>query len=358
MSKSISVNLNETVLNSIAIVRDNLFPESVEYNPNTDQFLLSSVTEGSIYTTNEDGSVSPFIEDERLISSIGLAINEEQNRLFVLNSDGGSSIRSSPETENQLATLGIFNLSTGELIDYVDLSSLRPEEPHFVNDIDIDDEGNAYVTDSLSPIIYKVDPEGNPSILLEDEQFAGEGFNLNGIIAHPNNYLIVTDSNDGLLYKVPLDNPEQFTQVQLDRSLGNTDGLLLADEDELVVVSNENAISEFNDESSNQVFSLQSDDNWESAEIIDELDLGNDAFPTTANILDGEILVLDSKFDIFLAGGTTDEFAIQTVGLIDTQNQGENINATDIVPIFGSNNSDQLFADTGDLIFGGNGSAN
>ncbi|MDY6899938.1 MAG: hypothetical protein SWZ49_17935 [Cyanobacteriota bacterium] len=53
MSKSISVNLNETALNLIAIVRDNLFPESMEYNPNTDQFLLSSVTEGSIFTTNE-----------------------------------------------------------------------------------------------------------------------------------------------------------------------------------------------------------------------------------------------------------------------------------------------------------------
>lgn len=354
MSKSISVNLNETALDSIVIIQDNLFPESVEYNPNTGQLLLSSVLQGTIFTTNEDGSVSPFIEDERLISSIGLAISEEQNRLFVVNSDVGSSTRSSPETENQLAALGIFDLSTGEPIDYVDLSSLRPGEPHSINDIDIDDEGNAYVTDSLSPIIYKVDPEGKPSILLEDEQFIGEGFNLNGIIVHPDNFLIVADSNDGLLYKVPLDNPEQFTQVQLDQTLVNADGLLLADEDELLVVTHENIPNQFNGEASNRVLNLQSNDNWQSAEIVDELDLGDDAFPTTASILDGEILVLDGQFDIFLGGETTDESIIQTVGSINTQNQCENRNATDIVPIFSSNNSDQLFADMGDLIFEGN----
>ena len=346
MSESILVNLNETDNSAISIVRDNLFPESVEYNSNTEQFLLSSLTEGTIFISNEDGSVSPFIEDERLVSTIGLAIDEENNRLLVANSDVGSSTGSSPETTNQLAALGIFNLSTGEPIDYVNLSSLRPEQSHFANDIDIDDEGNAYITDSLSPIIYKVDTQGNPSILLEDEQFTGEGFNLNGIIAHPDEFLLVADSNDGLIYKIPLDNPEQFTQVEIDRALINADGLFLADEDELIVITNQS-----NGESSNSVFNLQSHDNWESAEIVDELDVGDDAFPTTATTRGEDILVLDAQLNILFGGGTTDEFAIREVGAIDTQNQ-----ANRIAPIFGGNNSDELLAETGDLVFGGNGS--
>ncbi|MEO1340417.1 MAG: hypothetical protein AAFV28_04550, partial [Cyanobacteria bacterium J06635_13] len=97
-----AVSLNETADEgeTIPIVRDNLFPESAEYNPHTEQFLLTSLTEGTIFTTNGDGSVSPFIEDERLISTIGLAIDEEHNRLLVANSDAGSSDRCSPETAN------------------------------------------------------------------------------------------------------------------------------------------------------------------------------------------------------------------------------------------------------------------
>ena len=313
MSTSSNISLFEqTDLNTLSVFRDNLFPESVEYNPKTEQFLLSSLTEGTIFTTNEVGCVSPFLEDKRLISTVGLAIDEEQNRLFIANSDGGLSINSSPETENQLAALAIFELSTGEPIDYVDLSGLRPGEPHFANDIDVDDKGNVYITDSFSPIIYKVDPQGTPSILLEDEQFAGEGFNLNGIVAHPDDFLIVGDFNDGLLYKVPLDNPEDFTQVQLERTLVNADGLLLTDKDDLIVITNE-----FDGKSSNRVFNLQSNDNWKSAEIVEELDLGDVVYPTTGTTRNNDILVLDSQLDVLLAGETTDEFAILTVGLIN-----------------------------------------
>ena len=263
MSKSNKISLVEnTDLDSLSIFQNNLFPESVEYNPTTEQFLLSSLTEGTIFTTNNEGNVSSVIEDDRFISTVGLAIDEENNRVFIANSDLGSSINSSPETEFQIAALGIFDLSTRELIDYVDLGSLRPGEPHFANDIDVDDDGNAYITDSLSPIIYKVAPAGTPSILLENDQFAGEGFNLNGVVAHPDDFLLVSDSNDGLLYKVPLDNPEQFTQVRLEETLLNADGLLLADEDELIVITNE-----FNDQSANRVFNLQSHDNCRAVSL-------------------------------------------------------------------------------------------
>ena len=346
MSESLSVNLVETVVDSISVVQDNLFPEGVEFNANTEEFLLSSITEGTIFTTTEDGSISPFAEDERLVSSIGIEIDVERNRLLVANGDVGLSVNSSPETENQLAALGIFDLSTGEPIDYVDLGSLRPGEPHFANDIAVDDEGNVFITDSFSPIIYQVDPEGTPSILLEDEQFAGEGFNLNGIVVHPDNFLIVADSNDGLLFRVPLDNPEQFTQIEIDQTLINADGLLLADEDELIVVTNS-----INNQP-NQVFSLQSNDNFESAEIVEQFNLGDDGFITTATIQDEEILVLQSQLNVLFAGETNDEFEILTVGSIAPPNP------TSLVPIIGSSSNDLLLASSNNILVGGNGDDN
>ena len=336
VSPSISVSLHETDFDRIPVVQNNLFPEGIAYNPNTEQFLLSSLTQGSIYAADEDGSVSPFIQDDRLVSSLGIAIDEKRNRILVANSDVGVSSGSSPETTNQIAGLGIFDLSTGESIDYIDLGNLRPEQPHFANDLDVDNKGNIYVTDSLSPIIYKVDPQGNSSIFLEIEQFAGEGFNLNGIVVHPDGFLIVADFNDGLLYKVPLDNPENFTQIQTDQNLINADGLLLGDKDELVVVTNNS-----NGESSNSVFNLQSHDNWNSAQVVDELNLGDNT-PTTATIRDGDIFVPDANLS---AGEITDEFAILEVGSIDDQDRENQIKS-----IFRSNNSDELFADIEDLV--------
>ncbi len=314
---SSTVSLEKIDLDSIPLIQDSLFPEAVEYNPRTKRFLLSSQGEGTVFTTTKKkgkkGRVSPFVEDERLITTVGLEIDHQDNLLYIANSDVGLSRNSTPETAFQVAELAIADLSTKEIVKYVDLDDLRPGEPHFANDIALDGQGNAYVTDSLSPIIYKVDADGKPSILLEDEQFVGDGFNLNGIVYHPDDFLIVSDSNDGLLYKVPLDDPQQFTQIQLERSLANADGLLLADEDELIVVTNK-----FNEQNFNQVFNLQSEDNWESAQIVERLDVGDDAFTTAATIRDEEILVLDGQLDRLFTGEPTDEFAILTVGSIDS----------------------------------------
>lgn len=208
--------------------------------------------------------------------------------------------------------MGRFNRA--ETIDYVNLGELRPDKPHFANDIAVDDFGNVYVTDSFAGIIYKVDTEGNPSVFFEDEQFAEEGFNLNGIVVHPDNFLLVGDYNDGEIYKVPLDNPEDFTQVEIDQKLINSDGFLLADDSELVVV-----VNDVSDVSANAVFALDSDDNWESAEVSDRLDVDAELI-TTATTKDGEIFVVDSAINVlFNEQLPFDDFKIIEVGSIEKQ---------------------------------------
>lgn len=315
MSKSSSVRLGGENLNSISVNQENLFPEAVEYVRDQQKFLLTSLTEGTINAVDEQGNLTSFAEDERLISTIGIEIDEKQNRVLATNSDLGVSNNTSPETQNNLAALGIFDLTTGETIDYVDLGGLRPGEPHLANDVAVDNFGNAYVTDSLSPIIYKVDTEGNPSVFLENEQFAGVGFNLNGIAAHQD-FLLVADSNDGAIFKVPLDNPEEFTQVEIDRELLNADGLLLADKDELVVVTNDGS-----EESSNSVFVLESDDNWKSAQITDELAIEGE-FTTAATTTEDKLLVLDAGLDnLFSNQLPFDDFRILEVGLINNRDK-------------------------------------
>ena len=81
-------------------------------------------------------------------------------------------------------------------------------------------------------------------MFLEDARLgtpAAGAFGLNGIVYHPDGYLLVAKSDNGALYKVPLTNPAAYTQVTTTQNLSAADGLLLQDNNTLQVVSNAQA---------------------------------------------------------------------------------------------------------------------
>ena len=308
-----SINLGGSNLDSVIVKRENLFPEGVEYSSEVESFFVSSLTEGNVYQVNSQGKIAPFTQDERLVSSLGLQVDQQRKRLLVTNSDSGFSIRSTPETQQQLAGLGIYDLLTGESIAYADLGIIAPNRPHLANDVAVDLLGNAYVTDTLAPIIYKVDLQGNASIFLNNERFEGEGFNLNGLVYHPNEFLIVTKSNEGVLFKVPLDNPDAFTQIQVNQTFLSSDGLFLVDQDHLLVVSN----------GLNQILALKTDNNWDSAQVLDSFPTPA-IFPTTATIREEEIFVLYSNLGRLIDpnnSSSVSEYTIQQVGVITKEDR-------------------------------------
>ncbi|MEO0802098.1 MAG: hypothetical protein AAFY57_07480 [Cyanobacteria bacterium J06642_2] len=305
-----NVDLGGQNLESIAVNQAALYPEGIEYDGDRQRFLLSSVREGTVYEVLENGDVQPFIQDERLVSSTGIHIDRQRNRILVPNSDYGVSLKSTPDTLDSLAALGIYDLESGDLITYVDLDDLRPGGDHFANDVAVDDVGNAYVSDSLSPILYKVTLEGEASVFLESDRFVGNGFNLNGIVYHPDGYLLVAKKSEGALFKVPIDNPEAFSEVQVDRKFVGTDGLVLAGGKELVVITNRAG-----DTVSNEVFALKSEDGWQSAAISDSYE-SDDDYPSTGTIRDGRIYVIKGQLHTYTPA-TTDffqQFEIEQIG--------------------------------------------
>jgi sugar lactone lactonase YvrE len=101
------------------------------------------------------------VQDERIPSVTGIEADEATNRLLVAVTD-----------LEKKGWLGIYDLTTGDNLAFVDFVPLLPNDPeHFINDIAVDTAGNAYVTDSLAGVIYRVDPAGNATIFLEDERF-------------------------------------------------------------------------------------------------------------------------------------------------------------------------------------------
>lgn len=251
-----------------------LYPEGTQYDDAGGRFLVSSQTTGRIGQVKDDGTYSQFADDAQLISTIGLRLDVPRNRLLVAVSDPGyNTARTTSATLRKLAAVAIFNAS-GAKTGYVPLGTLRPSYPaHFANDIALDAAGNAYVTDSFAPIIYKIDTQGTASVFLENSALAASSgsFGLNGIVAHPDGYLIVAKSDEGALIKVPLSNPAGFTKV-------NTTGLVLTGDDGLQLIDNNTLLVVCN--AQGQVYRLTSADGFATVNRTGSFATGS-VYPTT-----------------------------------------------------------------------------
>jgi hypothetical protein len=267
-----------------------LYPETIEYSSEDDTFLLSSLRDGAVYRVDLTGKASLLVDDPRLCSVLGIAIDAERQRLWAVNSDLGASVKPSAVGPKRLAGVGIYDLQTGKPLNYVDLGPLA-HGPHLTNGIALDPAGNAYITDSFSPVIYKVSAQGDASIFLRDERFAGKAINLNGIVVHPEGYLLVIKKSDGALFKIPLDRPTAMSQVAAGERFVGGDGLTLIGKDELVVIANRTP-----DRTSNAAFSLSSEDSWSSAKVSAVHELG-DVYPTTAVLRRGSLYMVHSKLN-------------------------------------------------------------
>ncbi len=270
---------------ALVVEAPGLYPEGIEYNPATGEFLLGSIRKGKVVAVAPDGSVRTLVEDARLRSVVGIRIDRQRGRLIVTNSDYGVAERSVEADKFAIAAIGIYDLASGKPIHYVDLSNLRAGEKRFVNDVAVDSDGSAYVTDSLAATIYKVTPDGQSSVFLAHERFRGQGFNLNGIQVHPDGFLLVAKKSDGALFKIPLAHPDSFSEVSLPQPVVGTDGLVLASGSELVAIANVAGNA-----APNTAYRLVSSDGWASARIEGEIATG-DVYATTGTIKSGKLYV-------------------------------------------------------------------
>ena len=287
----------------VIITQPSLFPEGVEYDREGHRFLVSSLTQGTIGAVDDQGNYEAFIEDEDFGATIGIEIDERRHRLLVCVSD--------PSTAG-LAALASYDLRTGERQFFTDLIAVAGTgAPHFANDVAVDRHGNAYVTDSFSPIIYQVDPYGEASVFLQDSTFQPSpgAFGLNGITYLPNSALIVAFSETATLYKVPLDNPEHFAAIDAeDGVVTSPDGLYLSNNDKtLIVVNNDGGGDQ------GEVVALQSNDHWESAHARGTFATGP-VFPTTATQRGKNFYVLYAHLnELFSGNPSRDTFEIVQV---------------------------------------------
>ncbi|RMF78003.1 MAG: hypothetical protein D6737_16130 [Chloroflexi bacterium] len=131
---------------------------------------------------------------------------------------------------------------------------------HFPNDVTSDSDGNAYVSDSFAGVVYKVDADGNAEIFAQGDLLTAQGFGPNGIEVVNDEFLLLAVTANATLIKIPLDDPTNMSEVALPEALGG-DGLLLHPNGDLLMVAPS--------PDGNELIALRSDDNWESATIVD-----------------------------------------------------------------------------------------
>ncbi len=271
----------------IAFSAGQLYPETASWSEKEKAFFVSSVRHGTVGKVTLDGKYTPFITDDKLVSTVGLLADDAHNTLWVTNSDPGAGDRTNAATQGKLAGAAAYDETTGVRRAYYDLSSLSPGA-HFANDVSIDDDGNVYVTDSFSPTVFRIGADGKTSIFAQNALFGdGSGFNLNGIAWHNGGFLLLGRYNTGELFRVNVADPTKVDRVELSEVLKGADGFHLIDSQHLIVAQNLGV---------DRIVELVSTDGWKSAKVVRQLKSAL-SMPSSATQVGQDIYVLDSRID-------------------------------------------------------------
>jgi len=297
---------------SYPLQETSLYPEGIVYNDVTEKTYVGSYFKGKIITVDLFGNRSDFIIDESLVAVVGIAVDNKNNRLLVCNSDAGISLRSDNSTIGQLAEVRIYDLTTGAKLKVIDLSNLY-QGGHFLNDLVLDDNGNVYITDSFSPVIYKIDNNDSPSVLVSNSIFeVPQGtFGLNGIVYHEDNYLIAGKSFGGILYRIPLSNPDDVQEISLNTSVNSLDGLLLTENNTLMLVSNNFTGAPFDE----AVYKIETTNDWNSGNITSTFTALDGTYPTTLTEINNGLFVNFGYFPELIDPNSSpnDNFKLQKI---------------------------------------------
>lgn len=146
-----------------------------------------------------------------------------------------------------------------------------------------DVDGNAYVTDFKGSKIWKVSPDGEPLPTITNATFTQRPgtldnlIGLNGIVYHPNGYLLVIHTSGGDLFKVD-PKTAAVSVVKVRGSLKRGDGLELLSPTRLAVAGMPNRL-------------VESSDDWKTASVTGRYVGPAHRVGSSATVKDGDVYV-------------------------------------------------------------------
>ncbi|KAI3679098.1 hypothetical protein L6452_38406 [Arctium lappa] len=206
--------------------------------------------------------------------SCGLFIDQPRNRVVVAIAD---------VLGNTYSAVAAYDLNSWKRLFFTQLS-FSGDGKTFADDVTVDAEGNTYVTDAKGTKIWKVGLNGEllsviKSPLFHAKEWYKDLVTLNGIVYHPNGYLIVAHTLTGNLFKVEINNDNKVTVVKIEGSLAIADGLELLSPTKLVVAG------------ANGVKLVESNDDWETAAIVGRSPVLKHRLVTASTVKDGKVYI-------------------------------------------------------------------
>lgn len=195
--------------------------------------------------------------------------------------------------------VSLYDRTTGALV--AKWSVPNPDAGTNVNDIAIAANGDAYITDSDRPVLYRIPAaeirhpgtatQDLPIVLVWEgtpfTQYASGFINANGIVATPDGrFLLVVNFTDGRLFRVRLSD-KQVTEVNLGGyRLSSGDGMVLTEDNILYVVRPAGPL----------VAKLRLNPRYNRGWLLSETRDPSFHGPTTAAIARDRLLVVNSQF--------------------------------------------------------------
>lgn len=208
--------------------------EYASWDAQNQRFLVSFM-EGGLGQIRTDGKEETLVKDEDYAgnATLGFEIDRPRNRLVVVVAD---------TLGNRYSALAAYDMKTWRRLFLTKLSGLG-DEKSFADDVTVDPTGTAYVTDAKGNKIWRVSPDGSEVTEIRSPVFTSfpgrlplNLVGLNGIVYHPDGFLLAIHSWAGVLFKVSLDG-SSVRAVNMSALLLLGDGIALLSPDRLVVAS-------------------------------------------------------------------------------------------------------------------------
>jgi len=254
---------------------DTVFPEGVATRPGSDEFFVTSTTDGTVFRgTLGRERTRIFLEPGARGRTNAVGIKATPNRLIVA---GGAT-----------NTVFVYSLPEGRLVRRFSTGS-----GGLANDVALAPNGDAYVTDSTKGLLFRLPARSlrrrstektalRPFLRLADSP---TGTYINGLVAAGRRYLLVGSTGTGVLVRVDL-RTKRVRRVNLGgKELPGADGLARAGRSIYVV------------NSASRVTALKLSKSWLRASLETQISSPRFRFPTTVAVSGPRLLVVNSQFN-------------------------------------------------------------